>query len=480
MSPQKPHPLDEIFHPKNIAVIGASASGQGTGWVARLLHFGYSGHIYPINPRATEINGLKAYPTLRDVPSPIDYAIFNIPARLAPQMMRDCVTKGVKAAHIYTAGFSEIGKEEGKKLEAQVAAIAREGGVRVIGPNCMGIYCPAGGVTFNDSFSKEPGNIAFVSQTGAGANRFIPLANNRGIRFSKVISYGNAIDLDSPDFLEYLADDDETKIITCYIEGVRDGRRFLAAIRKCLLMAKPVIILKSGLTESGAGAAASHTASLAGSAAIWDSFFKQTGVIRVNTLEEIADIILVLQHMPCPKGRRVGLIGRGGGFGVIATDICERAGLKVPPFLPATRNQLEKIAPEAGSGVRNPVEGPLPIGTAADFFYPKGLKLVDADPKIDFILVRLDLDVYGRRDEAKLQLAKVIEIIVSTAQTLTKPIVIIITTGESLRALDAGLASRERLLQAGIPVYFTIETAANAVSKLIGFHEFAEKVKSAG
>ncbi len=170
MSLAKPHPLDESFHPKSIAISGASASEQTTGWLARLLEFGYPGHLYPVNPRATEINGLKAYPSVKDIPGPVDYAIFNIPARLVPQVMEDCVAKRAKVAHIYTAGFSEAGKEEGRKLEARVAAIAKEGGVRVIGPNCLGVYCPASGVTFNPIFSKESGNVSFVSQSGAGAN----------------------------------------------------------------------------------------------------------------------------------------------------------------------------------------------------------------------------------------------------------------------------------------------------------------------
>jgi len=478
LSSEKPHPLEEVFQPKSIAIVGASTSEPAIGWVARLLNFGYPGHLYPVNPRAAEISGLKAYPTVRDIPGPVDYAIFNIPARLAPQIMEDCVAKGVKVVHIYTAGFSEMGKEEGKKLEVQVAAIAKDGGVRVIGPNCMGLYYPAAGLTFNPTFSKEPGTVSFVSQTGAGAVRFVYLVNDRGIHFSKVISYGNAIDLDAPDFLEYLAGDVETEIIACYIEGVRDGRRFLEAIKKCL-MTKPVIVLKAGLTESGAGAAASHTASLTGSASVWDAFFKQTGAIPANTLEEIADVILALLRMPCPKGRRVGIVGRGGGIGVIATDTCERAGLKVPPFLPETRRQLEEIVPEAGASVRNPVESARGISDAADF-YDKGLKSVDADPQIDFILTHLAVDIYGgRQPDLQQQVVKAAEVLASTAQTLTKPIAAVLYAGEHLETIAAVLEARERLLKAGIPVYPTIEAAAKAISKLIEYHESAKRSKPA-
>jgi len=388
--------------------------------------------------------------------------------------MEDCVAKRVKVAYLHTAGFSETGKEEGKKLEARISAIAKEGGVRVIGPNCMGIYYPAGGLTFSPGFSKEPGNVSFVSQSGAGAVRFVHLANDRGIHFSKVISYGNAIDLDAPDFLEYLAGDEEAEIIACYIEGVRDGRRFLEAIKKCL-STKPVVVSKAGLTESGAGAAASHTASLAGSELVWDAFFKQTGAIRVNTLEEIADAILALLCMSCPKGRRVGIVGWGGGLGVIATDTCERAGLKVPPFLPETRRHLEEVIPEAGAGVRNPVESDRGMMGAADF-YAKRLKIVDTDPQIDFILTHNAVDVYGGRQlDLQEQVVNAAKILVNTASTLTKPMVVVLSAGEHIETVTAVLEARKSLLKAGMAVYPTIEAAANAVSKLIEYHEFGEK-----
>lgn len=477
MTLEKVPPWDEIFHPKSVAIVGASASEPEAGWVARLVSFGYSGRIYPINPRATEIGGLKAYPTLRDIPGPVDFVVFNIPARLAPQIMEDCVAKGVKAVHIFTAGFSETGKEEAAKLEMRLASTARAGNVRVIGPNCMGIYHPAGGLTFNPTFAREPGKVAFVSQTGAGSTRFVYLGNDRGIHFSKVVSYGNAVDLDAPDFLEYLADDSETGIIACYVEGVKDGRRFLEMVKKCL-KTKPVIVLKAGLTEGGAEAAASHTASLAGSASVWNAFFKQTGAIRAESLEEVADVILAWLRMPCPRGRRVGIVGRGGGIGVIATDVCERAGLKVPPFLPETRRQLEAIIPEAGAGVRNPVEtGPV-IGTLADF-YGRGLSLVDADPQIDFILAHIAVDVYGgRRAGLQEQLTRAAEGLLTTVPTLTKPIAVVLSAGEYLDTIAAVLGAKDRLLKAGLAVYPTIESAARAVSQLITYHERAQETKS--
>ena len=460
---------DDVFNPRSIAVVGASVTQPATGWVARLLSAGYAGRIYPVNPRATEIAGLEAYPTVRDIPCEVDYAIFNVPARLTPQIMEDCVAKGVKVAHIYTAGFSETASEDAKALEERVAATARAGGVRIIGPNCMGVYRPAAGLTFNPLFSTEPGDVAFISQTGAGSTRFVYLANSRGIHFSKVVSYGNAIDLEAPDFIEFLSGDTETAIVTCYVEGVRDGRRFLEAVRKCGAT-KPVIILKAGLTESGAGVVASHTASLAGSKSSWDAFFKQTGAIRADSLEEIADLILALRYLPCPDGRRVGIVGRGGGLGVIATDTCESAGLKVPPFRAETRRQLAKLIPEAGAGVRNPVETSRGISGVADF-YERGLKTVDADPEIDLILIHIAADVYGgRRLELREELVETVGVLATVAGTLAKPLVAVLSPGEHVETFAAVFEARGKLLEAGIPVYPTIEAAARAVSRLIDYH----------
>jgi len=475
LSPEEPLAMDTVFHPKSVAIIGASTANQEAGWVARLQNSGYTGHIYPINPKATEVYGLKAYPTVRDIPGPLDYAIFNIPARLAPQIMEDCVAKGVKVAHVYAAGFSETGKEEAREREAHLGSVAKAGGVRIIGPNCMGIYCPASGLTFDEDFPREAGNVAFVSQSGAEATRFVFLADTVGIRFSKVISYGNAIDLDAPDFLEYLADDADTKIISCYTEGVRNGRRYLEAIRKCL-KAKPVVILKAGLTESGAGAAASHTASLAGSQATWDAFFKQTGAIKANTMDDVSDVILALLHMSYPKGRRAAVVGRGGGIGVIAADICERAGLKVPVFHPDTRRQLEKVIPEAGAGVRNPVETTYGIGGAAEF-YAKGLDIVDSDPETDFIIIQLAVDVYGgRQSDLPQQVTRAADALCETLPTLTKPVAAAIYTGGHTHTVEAVLGARQKLLKAGIPVFSGVEAASKAISRLIGYRELLERL----
>ena len=477
MTEKSAHFLDRMFHPESIAIVGASATNPEAGWVGQLIDFGYGdvGEIYPINPKATEIHGLKAYPSVRDVPGPVEYAIFNIPARFTPQAMADCVAKGVKFVHVYTAGFSEIGTPEAKQLEAQLVETARQGGIRMLGPNCMGIYCPESGMTFNPDFSREKGHVAFVSQSGAESMRLVFLAQDVGISFSKVVSYGNAIDLDAPDFLEYLADDEDTKVIACYIEGVHNGPRFVSAIKRCLTK-KPVVVLKAGLTESGAGAAASHTASLAGSKSVWEAFFRQTGAIPAYTMDEVADIVQGLLRMKEPGGRRVAVVGRGGGIGVIAADICERAGLKVPPFTKETRQKLASIIPEAGAGVRNPVETTRGLGGAADF-YQRGLPMVDDDPETDIILVHMAIDVYGGHTPNLVQTtAEAADSLCRKAGSLKKPLAVALFSGGHPDVVMAVAMAREKLTKVGIPVYSGVESASRSINKLMNYYEFVRNM----
>ncbi len=464
MSADTNHPLDGIFHPSSIAIIGASSSTSETGWVRRLLDFGYKGRIYPINPKVNEIQGIKAYPSICDVPFPVEYAIINLPARLTPQSMWDCVARGVKFVHCYTAGFSETGTGEGKRLESELVNIAKEGGIRFLGPNCMGIYCPDSGMSFSEDFPREKGRIAFVSQSGAEASRLVLLCQDVNLHFSKVVSYGNAADLDAPDFLEYLTQDSDTDLIALYIEGVKNGPRFMSAVRKCLEK-KPVVILKAGLTENGASAAMSHTASLTGSETIWGAFFKQTGAIPALTMNEVADIVQGSVRIKKPQGRRVAIVGRGGGIGVVATDICERAGLKVPPFSPETKLKLLEIRPDAGAGVRNPVEPKLGMEGATEFFL-KGLPIIDDDTETDIILIQMAIDIYGGHKSDLMQnVTDFAYALCAAADSINKPLAVAIFTGGHVDTMMAAAAARDILTKAGIAVFSGVESAALAIGK---------------
>ncbi len=469
--------LDEIaavFDPRSIAVIGASRDSEKErlqGWTGRLLQFGYRGQIYPVNPLSDEILGLKTYHFIGDIPGPVDYAIVSVQADLVPKAVAECSNKGVRAVHVFTAGFSETGKERGEKLQEEIKSIIRNSSTRVVGPNCMGVYCPRSGLTFDTRFSRESGTVALVSQTGVGARQFIYSANQRGITFSKAVSYGNAVDLDSTDFLEYLTNDPETKLIVLYIEGVRDGRRFYRMVSECVRK-KPVIILKSGLSESGAGAVASHTASLGGSRRIWQAVFNQTGAIPVETLEEAIEQIVALSYMPMIRGRRIGIVGRGGGPGVIAVDICEREGLSVPELTTETRAQLERITPaEAGSSVRNPVE--VGIGTSgASPDYARGIEIVASDPQVDLVITHLNPEGYIHYGGLGNWSEDLRSMLLESSKIISKPLMVVLAQGQTIETFGPINRLSRELMEAGLPVFPSMEDAIKAVSKTIRYYEF--------
>ena len=476
MSAVNNHPLDKMFHPASIAVVGASSSTSETGWVRRLLDFGYKGEIYPINPKVTEIQGLKAYPSVPAVPNPIAYAILNIPAHLVPQAMRDCVAKAVKFVHCFAAGFSETGTEEGRRLQAEITKIASDGGVRLIGPNCMGVYCPESRMTFGEDFPKEIGRIALISQSGAEASRLIFLCQDVNLYFSKVVNYGNAADLDAPELLEYLTNDKETDIIALYIEGVKNGQRFMSAVKQCLKK-KPVVILKAGLTKNGADVAAFHTTAVTGSKAAWDYFLKQTSAISTHTMDEVADILQGLNRIKKLWSERVAIVGRGGGIGVIATDICERAGLIVPPFSSETHENLLQIKSDAGAMLRNPMEPKLGMEGAADF-YLKGLPIIDQDTETDIILIQMAVDIYGGHTPGLIQnVSAAAYALCAVAESIKKPIVVVLFAGGHTDTVMAVAAARNILTKAGIPVFSGVEAAARSLSKIYDYYRSIENLK---
>jgi acyl-CoA synthetase (NDP forming) len=465
--------LNIAFDPQSIAVVGASSddAAEKKGWVGRLQEFGFKGKIYPINPKASVILGLKAYPSVKAVPDPIDYAIVSIRSSFVPGVLRDCIAKGIKVVHIFSAGFAETGMDEGRRLQEEVISIIKEGKIRILGPNCMGIYNPKTGLTFNTRFSRESGNVGIVSQTGAGMMELVPHANARGIRFSKVISYGNALDISAAEFVEYFAKDAETKYIFCYVEGVNDGIRFFKAVRDCN-KTKPVIILKGGLTEGGSGAVSSHTASLAGSELVWKAFFNQTGAIQVDTLTEAVEQIVAVEKLREIKGRRIGIVARGGGVGVVATDTCERAGLKVPALTKETRAELAKITPaDAGSSIRNPVE--IGLGRfGVSEYYATGLRLVADDPNIDVVMAVINPHVYTQEGIGAKEIDQSAQVLIDTAKTLSKPMVVVVTLGDDIDVIGMELAAQEKILNAGVPAYATVEAAIQAISKMAKYWEF--------
>ncbi|MDH5664476.1 MAG: CoA-binding protein, partial [Candidatus Bathyarchaeota archaeon] len=398
---EKPRVFEAIFYPKSVAVIGASTETTkfGTVFLDSLVQFGFKGRLCPVNPQAKEILGLKTYSSVKDIPDLVDLAFIAVPAPAVPKVLEECIAKNVEAVVILTAGFGETGKEEGQKLEREIVKISKEGDVRIVGPNCFGIYCPESGLTLlpGANFSKESGNVAFLSQSGGYAERFCQQAKGWGIRFSKVVSYGNACDLNETDFIEYLAEDPDTNIIALYIEGVKNGQRFLQTVQE-INKRKPMIVWKGGLSEGGVRAVASHTGALGGRKEIWDAFFRQTGAVRVNSLDELIDTILTFQHLSSFCGRRVAVIGTGGGTGVAAADACERAGLRVPAFNVKTVEQLRTLVPPIGASIQNPIDLGNPWTSPST--YRQIIQVASSDPQIDaLIIVMWHLPLFYARQE---------------------------------------------------------------------------------
>lgn len=479
--------LEPIFYPKSLAVIGASADERkfGGGFLMSLREFGFKGKIYPVNPQGSEIFGLKMYPNVRDIPEPVDLAHIMVPARVVPEVLEDCVAKGVKGAQIFTSGFTETGEEEGRRLEEELVRIARKG-IRLIGPNCFGIYCPASGLTLlpGYDFPKESGPVAFLSQSGGYAAEFCREANGWGIRFSKVVSYGNACDLNEADFMEYLAQDQETRIITAYIEGPRDGQRFMRLVRE-VSKTKPVIMWKAGLTKAGARAVSSHTASLSGEQAAWDALFKQSGAIQVKSMEELIDTTVAFLHLPPNTGRRVAVVGGGGGISVAAADACEQVGLSVPPFAAEIREQLGQIIPPAGTSIRNPIDIGTPI--MPPVMIEKTLEIAASVENIDTIIATQALHyiLSGRLsflfDTSGSFVQDSVQAPVNIKRRSGKPVIMVLPIGsDEVEMLDAERGRREireTYLNAGIPVYPTLERAARAVANVTRYYQREAEIR---
>ncbi len=384
-----------LFHPKTIAVLGASAATRNRSNVVidRLQRFGFSGPIYPIHPKATEIDGLAAYPTLGETPEPVDYVYVAIPAQAIPDALR--AGKGnVKFAHVISSGFGET--EEGLALQQELVEAGREAGIRILGPNCPGAYCPTGGLIFVENSSPEPGHIGVVSQSGGIGMDIIWSGNERGLRFSAVMTTGNTADVSPSELLEYYLADADTHIIALYLEGLRDGRRFFEILRQADGK-KPVVILKSGRSAQGQLAASSHTGALAADDRVWDALFKQTGAVRAGDLHELLDILAAFQALT-PRATRpttgAALFGNGGGTSVIAVDAFAARGLDVLPFSKKTQDALIALDLPPGTGYVNPIDTP------AGAFQRKGGKLAEeifeavyAHETLDAFVLHINLPV---------------------------------------------------------------------------------------
>lgn len=463
--------LEYLFHPRSVAVVGATAgdvSKAGYGYFAGLVEMGVLHRLYPVNLTGEAVLSFKGYKSVREIPEPVDYVIFAIPARIARQVMEDCVARGVRFVHMFTAGMSETGEEEDAQLEAEILDIARRGGIRVLGPNCMGIHSPSAGLTFYPGLPNQGGQVAFISQSGGIAEDTIRNGDMQGVHFSRVISFGNANDINESDLLEYCAQDSESRIIGMYIEGVRDGRRFSRTLREAARR-KPVVLLKGGRTEAGRRAAASHTGSLAGSAAVWSSICKQAGAVSVYSLSELLDVIMTFNFLPPLDGLNTALIGEGGGTSVLASDDCVSAGLALPPLPESMRQELRRFIPKAGTSTKNPVDSVISLQTPEDV--KNIIKLVAGYEAIDSLIVHIGVDWVLLLPNGREQLDKMLSAVMEVGEACGKPLaVVLLTAGASLN-WEVASQLRKKCLAAGFPVYPNIARAAHAISKVVQYRQ---------
>lgn len=476
LNSKKLEEFEAIFNPRSIAIVGASRQRKIGGLaVHHLLAAGYKGRIFPVNPAEKEIMGVTAYASVTDIPDPVDYAIIMVPASIVPAIVDDCAVKGVKAVQLFTAGFSETGEDELTKLERQIVARARKAGIRLIGPNCVGVSVPSKLIPLETTGTiGKPGDIAFLAQSGGHTETLADIGHSRDIRFSKLISFGNASDLNAMDFLEYLKEDPETRIIALYLEGIADGRRLFQLLAQVSLI-KPVVFLKGGRTEAGREMAMSHTSSVAGSEMVWTAAMKQAGVIKVNTLDEMADTIMAFQYLPPISGNKTTVVsqlgGGAGGAGVLAADVCTSLGLELPSFTGEIKDKLKSIVNAPGSILRNPLD--LSLVGRDPALLDKVLQLLADLPEVDFIMLNerpAFLLAFASRDE----LQGINDALVNFRRTNRKALVVISPPGGMYEA--ERMAAEKMLTEAGIPVYPSFDQTAKALTNVIGYWRFRTSV----
>jgi acetyltransferase len=383
-----------LFHAESIAVIGAkdtlgSWGGDAMRASVESAKAKEGRRAYPVNPNETEVTGLHSYTTVLDIPDVVDLAIIVVPAAVVPEVFRQCAEKGVKAAVVISAGFSEV-DGDGSAYEAEIVDIAQKTGMHFIGPNCMGHADMHTKVYSQGMAGRLPaGPVALLSQSGTLGGSILQIVASRGVGFSKMVSTGNEADLRLEDYLEYLDHDDNTRVIALYIEGLRDGRRFFNLARD-ITRQKPIVAMKSGITGKSAKAAKSHTGALSGSDEIYSAAFKQAGVIRAEDEEELGDLIGALLHLPLPRGNRTAILTMGGGFGVVATELCEKEGLEIVDLKDNTIEKLREILPPRWTP-GNPVDMVGMRSFEDDTAVISCLRLLMADDNIDSVISLMPL-----------------------------------------------------------------------------------------
>ncbi|MGQ9676018.1 MAG: acetate--CoA ligase alpha subunit [Chloroflexota bacterium] len=451
--------LEALFYPRSVAVVGAAREEGKLGHavLANIINFGFECPIYPVNPKADELMGLKAYPSVLDIPGSVDLGVIVVPPKAVAGVVRDCGQKGARAVIVITAGFREIGPE-GVLAEKEVVRYAKEAGMRLLGPNCLGLINTENNLdaTFARNLPLK-GSISFMTQSGALATAILDWADRERVGFSKFVSLGNKADVNENDLIEAWRDDEASRVVIAYLEGIADGARFMKSA-KTLTKKKPLIMVKSGGTAAGSRAVSSHTGTLAGSDTAYDAAFKQTGVIRARSVENLFDLSIAFAYQPLPSGRRLAIITNAGGPGIMATDAAERLGLTLASFTPETIAALRVSLPPTAA-LYNPVDV---IGDARADRYRAALETVVRDPGVDSVLVLLT-------PQAMTQIEETARTVVEVKGHVDKPILTSFMGGTEVAP---GL---EILRQGGVPNYSFPERAVAALSAMSQYREWKDR-----
>ncbi|UCC69864.1 MAG: acetate--CoA ligase family protein [Armatimonadota bacterium] len=451
--------LQKFFEPSSVAVIGASTRPGKVGHdiLRNMLSSGFEGAVYPVNPRAAEILGVKCYPSVSEINGPVDLAVVVVPAPVVVPVVEECGAKGVEAAVVISAGFKEAGPE-GVERERQLAETAHRLGIRVIGPNCLGVMATGNGLntTFAVGFPKR-GTVSLMSQSGALATAIIDWSIQHGVGYSKFVSFGNGVDVGVVDLLRAWEDDPETTVIVGYVEGLPNGPEFMDVARR-VCAKKPVVVMKSGSTQAGARAVSSHTGSLAGSEQAYEAAFLQSGVIRAHSMEELFDLAVAFAYQQVPRGARVGIVTNAGGPGIMATDAVERADLELAGLDPSTVATLHTRLPEAAN-FYNPVDV---LGDAEADRYTFGAETLLADPNVDAVVAVVTPQAMTEPHETAKGLAR-------AASASDKPVLSCFMGGQAMAEAMEYLNSRQ------VPNYLFPERAVQALAAMVGYGRWREE-----
>jgi len=453
--------LDAIFRPMSIAVIGASRREQSLGYkiLDNLLMHGFDGAIYPVNPNAEIVHSMKCYPSVEDIPDPVNMAVIVVPKEYVAEALDQCGRKGVKGVVVITAGFKEVGGE-GEKLEKEILGIVRKYGMRMVGPNCMGVLNTDPNVRMDATFAPNfppTGSTAFLSESGALGVIILNRAVEVNLGLSRFVSIGNRADLSPNDLLEDLENDDKTNLILMYLEHFGNPRKFTQIARR-IIKKKPIIVVKSGRTMAGARAASSHTGAMASTDEAADSLFEQCGVIRVSSVEELFDTALAFSNQPCPKGNKTAIVTNAGGPGILLTDVCVSHGLEVPELSKESQQFLKKHLGDE-SGVKNPIDL---ISHAGPKEYAIAMKAVLEDPGIDSVIAMFVTPILT----TPLEIARSIS---SVAMEYDKPVLGCFMGGEDIfKEIEASEGSK-------IPFYLFPESAGKALAEMVRYQRMRER-----